>query len=101
MKKCKQAQQKVMDSVSAFGDHYFYDLNLNRKLCRGIEQAKEVVTYNKRYNKAVLELFYYWWSKDCSKQAYSRIERVISNQKIGIQREFQSLFFGKIIFSYM
>ena len=97
MAKCRRAQHAVLRSVREFGDNYFYDLNLNLKLCRGIKRAQKEKTFQNGYTKTALALFYYWASEDCSKAAYTRIERnITTTMHGGLQLEFQKLFPGKI-----
>ena len=82
-----------METAAKFGDIYFYDLGLNRKMCSAIQHVRNAGARK----SPVWKLFYFWAESNCSAEAYEKIVYVMNKRPEYIQ-EFTQVFQGQTKF---
>ncbi|CBY34429.1 unnamed protein product [Oikopleura dioica] len=67
-----------------FGNQYFYDLGLNRKLCKGINRLDELyaTASDHSHKDQVTELFKLWAEDDCSEEQYSYVLAQLTSESM-------------------
>ncbi|CAG5105386.1 Oidioi.mRNA.OKI2018_I69.chr1.g2085.t1.cds [Oikopleura dioica] len=98
---CKYANTTLQMEIMDFGNQYFYDLGLNRKLCKGINRLDELyaTASDHSHKEQVTELFTMWAEDDCSEERYTHVLARLTKEaenNTAFQDEFREVY-GELI----